>query len=222
MNVLNTIFEKVYVITTSHSCDRHEYIKNLINTENLECEVIFAPHKKYCKDFTNLDLWNGIRHDNSAYTSLTSTYYSILRKSIYHEYSKILIFEDDIKFDENYKSKINTFFENVPNDWSFLNLGYHTSRNVENGWKLYNFNDYVSKIDVFWTTHAVAFKGVDFYKKIIDRMNTFDNSIEHILNYFTHIEKNNMSYTPNEVIFTQLSYRDEKSIHEVFKSLIQI
>lgn len=223
MNILNRYFEKVFIITTSHSDQRHEYIKKIVKKENIRCEFVFAPNKKYCVEFYNKDLWGEIRHDNSAYTSLTSSYYSIFTSSIFHGYKNILIFEDDVKFEENYEIKFQNFMKNLPSNWNFLNLGFHDSKHDKHGWKTFDINEYVSVIDVFWTTHATAFQGIDFYYKLINRMNEYNNSIEHILNYFTHLEKENKSYTPKEIMFTQCSYRDNDLLirgKNSFKSLI--
>lgn len=220
MNILNKLFERIYIITTSIQTDRHSYIKRLAREENLQCDIKFAPNRKYCKDFENLDLWGGMRSDNSAYTSLTSTYYSIFSESLYHEYNNILVFEDDIKFENDYGRKIVDFMQNVPNDWCFLNLGHHESKNIPCGWKVYYLNSYISRVDVSWTTHSVAFKGKEMFQKLLNRMDNNNGSIEHILNYFTHIEKNNASYTPNEMIFTQLSDRNYECDDKKFKSLI--
>jgi GR25 family glycosyltransferase involved in LPS biosynthesis len=188
--------------------------------EKLQCDIKFSPNRKYCKDFENIDLWGGKRSDNSAYTSLTSAYYSIFSESLYHEYNNILVFEDDIKFENDYGRKIVEFMQNVPNDWCFLNLGYHESKNIPHGWKVFYLNSYISRVDVSWTTHSVAFRGKEIFQKLLNRMDNNAGSIEHILNYFTHIEKNNASYTPNEMIFTQLSDRNYDCDDKKFKSLI--
>lgn len=218
--MINNYFNKIFVITTSVETDRHNYIKKLINDRNIECEIVFAPNKRYCIHFDTMDLWGTRLIHNPAYVSLTSTYYSIFANCIFHDYENVLVMEDDIHFEDNLESGLYKFMKHVPNDWGYLNLGYCKTKLIKNGWKVYDINDYVSEIDVSWTTHITAYRNKEVFKKLIDRMNQIDDSIEFILNYYTHVEKSFKSYTPREILFTQLSYRDENSIHKVFKSLI--
>lgn len=136
---------------------------------------------------------------------------------LFFDYPKILIIEDDFEFNEGYKMKLENFMNSIPSSWDYLNLGYHESKELEHGWKVRYKNEFSSEIDVSWTTHAVAFQNKSgFINRLIDRMNDCDNSIEHILNYFTHIDRKISAYTPNDIIFKQIS--DKK---DGFKSLIR-
>lgn len=218
--MINDYFNKVFVITTSVETDRRDYIKKLINDRNIECEIIFAPNKKYCINFDSVDLWGTKLLHNSAYVSLTSAYYSIFANCIYYDYEQVLIMEDDVYFEDNFESKLYKFMKHLPEDWEYLNLGYCKTKLVENGWKVRHVNEFISEIDVSWTTHITAYRNTDIFKKLISRMNQIDDPIEYILNYYTHVDKSVKAYTPREILCTQLSYRDENSIYKVFKSLI--
>jgi GR25 family glycosyltransferase involved in LPS biosynthesis len=183
-------------------------------------EVIFAPPKRYCIHFDTEDLWGTRLIHNQAHVSLTSAYYSIFASCIYHNYENVLIVEDDIHFENDFESNLFRFMKHLPNDWGYLNLGYCKTKLIPNGWKVYDVNDYVSEIDVSWTTHITAYRNKDICQKLINRMNNINDSIEFVLNYYTHIDKSFKGYTPKDILCTQLSYRDENSIHQVFKSLI--
>jgi len=122
---------------------------------------------------------------------------------------------------KNFDKKLKLFMDNIPDDWGYINLGYCGSKLLPHGWRTNYINEYVSEISISWSTHATAYKNKDIFQKLINRMDDINDSIEFIINYYTHIDKSFKSYTPNDIIFTQLSYRDGNIPLKRFKSLIE-
>jgi GR25 family glycosyltransferase involved in LPS biosynthesis len=219
--MIHNHFNKVFIITTSVKSDRYDYIKKTIKEKNIDCEIVFSTNKKYCAHYETINFWGGKLINTQPYISLTSAYYSIFANCLFHDYNNVLIFEDDICFEENFDEKLKLFMDNIPEDWGYINLGYCGSKLLPHGWRTNYINEYVSEISVSWSTHATAYKNKDIFQKLINRMDDINDSIEFIINYYTHIDKSFKSYTPNDIIFTQLSYRDSNIPLKRFKSLIE-
>ena len=150
MNILNKYFNKVYVISSYATHSRLSDLLPFLDKENIKCELIISPKKKYFKPDYNIIL------ANEGNQSLTSANESIFLKESYLKSESFCILEDDIWFDINYKEKLNLFFTGMSNDWEILNLGYHPHTPI-------SFNDNLSyyklKRDVeIVGTHFVAYK----------------------------------------------------------------
>ena len=49
MNILNQFFEKIYVISSYPTQNRLNELIPFLNKENIQCELVIAPQKKYFK-----------------------------------------------------------------------------------------------------------------------------------------------------------------------------
>jgi GR25 family glycosyltransferase involved in LPS biosynthesis len=120
--MLHNYFDKIFIITTSVKNDRYDYIKKIIKDNNIDCEIIFSTNKKYCAHYETINFWGGKLINTQPYISLTSSYYSIFANCLFHDHNNVLIFEDDICFEENFDEKLKLFMNNIPNDWGYINL----------------------------------------------------------------------------------------------------
>ena len=227
MNVINKHFDKVYVITTSLETERQSYILEYLSKNNIEYNIRVSVPYKFLQDYYIKDLWNSEIITNSKNISLCLCYLSIFKECLYNKTYRVLIFEDDIIFENDYIEKFERFMSSIKNDWDILNFGYHHKK-FEDGWKYFEVNEFVSDAEVSWTTHMVAFNKELTLRNLSDKIINSTMPIDYIINYFTHIctclndERRMVCYIPNEIICKQLSYRDDenKPDNKVFKSLI--
>jgi GR25 family glycosyltransferase involved in LPS biosynthesis len=228
VNIINNFFKDVYVITTSVDTERQKYIIDYLKKNDLSFEIRTAVPSHFLNNYPVKDLWNSPRITNSNEISLCLCYLSILKECIYMQKDKILILEDDIVFEKDYEIKFLNFMENVDNCWNILNFGYHHKK-YDGFWKFTEINKYVSDAEVSWTTHMIAFNGLNILSTIAEKIISSTIPIDFIINYFTHIckcekKKEVMKcYIPNEIICKQLSFREKENKPEnlVFKSLIE-
>jgi GR25 family glycosyltransferase involved in LPS biosynthesis len=143
MKKLNEYFDKIYCINLDRRPDRWEKCSNLFERDGIIVDRFSAIDKNNIKNESKIA--------NGPLACLSS-HWNILNKALKEGYEKILIFEDDISFDEG----LNSFFENnlvdVPNDWKFLYLG----GNHLNG--LTHVKNNVFRMVSSLTTHAYAIK----------------------------------------------------------------
>jgi hypothetical protein len=227
MNIINKHFDKVYVITTSLETERQSYILEYLSKNNIEYNIRVSVPYKFLQDYYIKDLWNSEIITNSKNISLCLCYLSIFKECLYNKTYRVLIFEDDIIFENDYIEKFERFMSSIKNEWDILNFGYHYKK-FEDGWKYFEVNEFVSDAEVSWTTHMVAFNKELTLRNLSDKIINSTMPIDYIINYFTHIckclndERRMVCYIPNEIICKQLSYRDDenKPDNKVFKSLI--
>ena len=124
MNILNKYFNKVYVISSYATHSRLSDLLPFLDKENIKCELIISPKKKYFKPDYNIIL------ANEGNQSLTSANESIFLKELYIKSDSFCVMEDDVFFDLEYEIKLTKFFNQLPSDWDILNLGYHDHSSI--------------------------------------------------------------------------------------------
>jgi len=214
MNVLNKQFNKIYLISSYPTQNRINDVISFFIKENIECELVIAPKKKYFKPDYNITLVN------EGNQSLISANESIFLKESYLKSESFCIIEDDIFFDDDYIIKLTNLFDFLPYDWDILNLGYHEYSPINsklNDEKLYYKLD---KNEEIVGTHIVSYK-----KHLVEYLlNTIDNCIYPIDWFLTrNIYSNFNTYTCCNKIFYSSSFRkneNKDSFYKKYKSEI--
>ena len=214
--MINSIVDKVFVITTLNS-DRVDYISKHLNDNNIKFDFFVATDKRviteniFVKDGGDLSNKN---HKSSL--SLISAYVSIIEIARISGFKSICIIEDDCYFVKDWNQKIKIFFDNLPNNWDLLNLGYHPLHDTDTIKEEYN--DYVN-IPLNWhhTTHCMMIKNTCFseFFTLNDNRHKWEYVIP--IDYmFNEIYKNKKfnSYIPADKIIHQLSIRNNKYLIE--------
>lgn len=206
MNVLNQFFEKLYIISSVATQNRIPDLVNFLNGESIDYELIIAPKKKYFHDHNNENLWVG-----KGNFSLISANESIFLKEFYLHSKSFCILEDDISFDTDYKEKLNLLFNNLPDNWEILNLGYHS-----HSFTPFNNNlpYYKLKTDEeIVGTHFVAYKN-NTMSYILEKIESNKYPIDWFLS--KTIYPNFNTYMCVDKIFYASSYREYESDKDMF------
>ena len=124
---MNTIFNKIYVISLISNKHRQEFIRYQMNELGLDFEFIYGI------DFYNLKkdrsgknikypklVRNDYNHlDNYRMYGCTMAHYQAILQAYEFGYNKILIIEDDSCFIKN-KELIESYFNNIPEDADYI------------------------------------------------------------------------------------------------------
>lgn len=205
--MINTIVDKVFVITTLNS-DRVDYIKNHLNENNIKFDFFVAPDIKIITNSICVQDGGEISNKNhKASISLISAYTSIIEISRISGFKNICIVEDDCYFIKDWNSKIKKFLDHLPINWDLLNLGYHPLHDTDTIKEKYN--DQVN-IPLNWhhTTHCMLLKNT-CYDEILSLINKWKYTlpIDYLFNEIYKNKKFN-SYYPSDKIIHQLSIRE--------------
>lgn len=195
MNILNKMFDKIYVIVSFATQNRYHDFNKKLKSEQIDVEWIVAPKQKYF-----LQQWSDDAPNLPGNWSHQSAFESIFLKSKLLELNNVLILEDDVIFDNQYLEKFERYYLTVPDDWQVLNMGYHFhSIQVESD-IYYKFNH-----DGFLIgTHAIAYKNETF-NTILNELDTCTYPIDIFLSKYIYKKFN--TYVAAEKMFYQSSYR---------------
>lgn len=230
MNVFNKYFDKICVITAAEHKDRIEYIKKYFSQENIKFDFLHAVNVKFLHESLLNHYYNYIQTHNisdpmntSLYRiSATISHLQVLRQLEYSDYNNILIFEDDVIFEDEYEINLETFMESVPKNWDVLNLGRNYTFRPN---QLEYLNDNYSKIKEMYGAHAYAVSKQNVqsfcdYMENVDMLFWGPDPIL-IMKYYRNSQ---LCFAPNKNIVGALSehYRDKNFVktNECFKSFI--
>jgi GR25 family glycosyltransferase involved in LPS biosynthesis len=189
---LNKISENIFVFNLKKREDRLLHI--IKQLEKIGCEKYEIVESI---DGNNIDNPSPIK--NGAY-GLVMTYVKLYEEIKNKNLQEIILIEDDCVFSENFCDEIESFYKNIPNDWSVLYFGgnHNTHVGVEKPKKI---NDFVNKVHNTFSAHCVVIK-FEIFKKIIESLNENIKEVDVILSY---LQKQYSCYTTNNKITWQIN-----------------
>lgn len=205
MNVLNTFFDQVYVITCLNCDERREYIQQHLKNNRIKFNTILSWDKNV---FSEGDVC-------AAQKSLISSHIRAILDAKINGFNKILICEDDAFFPDNFDQEFTKFIKDLPEDWDFLQLGNqfwaeHWVRKNKEKENLYRF---------YWGTGS---HGIGINKSVFDiTINLFQTYKEYTDKMYYELFSNTKCYCPEKFLIDALSenshlnYFDSK---QIFKS----
>jgi GR25 family glycosyltransferase involved in LPS biosynthesis len=117
MHILNQKFQQIYCLNLERRTDRKE-----------NAAVQFASKGIEASFFRALD---GKLMESSIYKQITQgavgafhSHLQILKHAYHNNLERILVFEDDIKFENGFDECFEMQLNSVPDDWDFLYLGW--------------------------------------------------------------------------------------------------
>jgi hypothetical protein len=111
--MVNSLFQKVYVITCDPFVARQTYIRQHFAQNNIQFEFRSATQTNTIKSNTI----------SESETSLVLAHLHCVIDAKLNCYDQILICEDDVELCDGFDQKLDSFIEQVPVDWQFLQLG---------------------------------------------------------------------------------------------------
>jgi len=123
-NIINTYFNKIYIINLENRTDRWEKLVTKLKKYNIHNYIRFIAidgrKEPYISTFRKMKAYT--LETPGAY-GLLLTVYNILLDAIEKKYERILILEDDVIFCNYFDSVFNDYIKNIPFNWKLLYLG---------------------------------------------------------------------------------------------------
>lgn len=151
VNPLNNFFDNVYCINLDKRRDRWVEAESEFQKHNLRVERVSAI------DGSLLDT-SSIKMEvlKDAYipgnVGCVLSHVKVIKDAKLNNYSRVLILEDDVAFEENFTERFTNEIMHLPEDWDMLYL----SGNNLNQDKLRKVNQYFYKTEFTYTTHCYA------------------------------------------------------------------
>jgi len=180
MHLLNKEFDKVICINLAERPDKREKMQKKFDELGIEVEWFTAVKYGFSNIIAESNSSNkkfNIGQPNEVGCAIS--HYTVIKKSLLDGANKIFVFEDDIKFHNNFNEKLNNYWNDLPNNWDMIllysfmyNLLPQNKRISKkwltsfNSWSLlaYGMNkdvmtEYINRQDLFFTiSDAVTYK----------------------------------------------------------------
>ena len=164
---LNDVFDKIYCINLDRRFDRWEKAKKQFDKFGIEIERYSAIDGNIIQNETKL--LNGE-------LGILQSNLKIIEKAKEKGYKNILIFEDDVELIDDFDTKFEKCFKQVPKDWKFLYLG----GNHVGG--LHPVNKNVYKMFNSFAIHAIAIN-FELFDEIIKLLNNPEHPVDVIYGF---------------------------------------
>ncbi len=155
-------------------------------------------HRFSAIDGNNIALPDNWIHTAGAYGCLRS-HIEVVREARGASLSSVLIFEDDVVFDPEFKEKFATFIQELPDDWDMLFLGaLHKDEPIK-------VSEHIGRITKANSTFAYAIRNTVF-----DAFVDLNSRAEHVLdmnNYVLQERFNCYCFMPN-LVWVKSEYSD--------------
>lgn len=132
MHRLNKEFDKVVCINLVERKDKREKMQQKFNELGIEVEWFSAIQYGFIPKIVNpiVDSKAGYFNKNHPFEiGAALSHYHVLKQALLEGCEKIFVFEDDVKFHEDFNTKIDTYLNDLPKDWDLF-LGYSFMYNL--------------------------------------------------------------------------------------------
>ena len=185
--------QKCFVINLDRSIERKLYMDKLLSKLSIKYERISAVdgntinESKVCKSSLSPIYWNKYA------LGLVKTFNNIIEKSIKNRYNSIVIFEDDIMFEDNFNNKFNEYYKQLPQKWGivYFSVGNFCDKSM----KIKRKNKNIAQIEGAYGSYALLINSLMF--KIILKHTTLENKpLDDILRDIQIKYKNSYMFYP--------------------------
>jgi GR25 family glycosyltransferase involved in LPS biosynthesis len=154
MNILNKLFDKIYIINLESRKDRWDVCEEILDKYNIVADRFEAVDGSKLIEYPT---------NKRNYIGCALSHLGIIRKCKSENTDTVLIFEDDFELIDDFFDKIEDYYNQLPNDWEWL---YFSGSHIEEPIKI---TENVFKINKTLALHAYALKQ-PIYDIIIDVM----------------------------------------------------
>ncbi len=188
-SIINTFFDKVYVLNMIHEVDNIKRITEQFSELNIEFEFFhgvngYLPEYDLEWNYYNkrpLSTYYEKTYNKKFITSrgawgYNKTMIKMFKKAINEKYTSILVFDNDVIFDNHFEKKIKIFFESINDSWKILNIGASDYK-IKNRGNPYNFYHPV-KLETMGS-FAVGYNNVVF-PLLLDYTSGFESAFDNL------------------------------------------
>lgn len=171
MKTITDYFSKAYCVNLDHRTDKWEETLKEFNKHNLEVER-----------FSGVD-GDTVNYDGPLKKGVIGcalSHKGIVHKAKLRGHETVLIFEDDVAFEEGANEKFYEWISEVPEDWDMLYLGgNHNVKTIKKA------TEHTMRCTKTQTTHAYALRNT-VYDWILERLTNIDLDVDVI---YTELQK---------------------------------
>ena len=197
MNKINLPFDYIYCILLPTNSERVENVKKqceLLNNVKV-FNSIYIPNVYSLSNFLKQNdkfRWNG--WGNGTALNCTLNHYTVIKQAYDANAKSVLIFEDDVTFNDENINKINEVMNNIPKNYNILRFEWVK---YWGGYIRKEKRGYFTKSNhPSWGTQCYALDkiGIEYYLKYMDNMLSvadmplYDSYIYHLNQYYCNIE----------------------------------
>lgn len=139
-DLLNSFFDKIYVITLRRATDRHEHVKNELNglhyslfygQDKLEFDVNDLKRKNIYNEELAKEQHRYHKPMPAGMIGCSWSHKLIYEDIINNNFKKVLILEDDIIINIESVKQFSSVLNDLPKDWELLYLGYDKNEELK-------------------------------------------------------------------------------------------
>ncbi len=146
---LNDLFDNVYCINLDHRKDRWEECNSHFTKHNIKVERFSAINGKEVAP-------EGVGKLLPGEVGVIRSNYNVIKDAKEKNYKQIVLFEDDVELDTEFKKKFFSFYSAVPDNWSFIYMGgNHVGGTIP-------INDKIHQVRHSYAIHAICIKNILF------------------------------------------------------------
>jgi len=228
MKTLNDHFKKIYVINLDRRPDRLKECQEEFKKIGADVERISAIDAKELTNRTELS------HKQKTYYAVTEVHRRLMVEATLKKDENVLIFEDDVKFIDNFNDIFNERMKSLPEDWDLLFIGGNHILHVDgfdlvtgdknfkvtkDNYKTLNYE--LSKTPCTWTTHAMAINS-RFFETTIQKMVELPTiSTDTVYTQLQQEGCNAYTFLPSLAI-QRASFSDIENMHLDWSSIPQV
>jgi GR25 family glycosyltransferase involved in LPS biosynthesis len=163
--MINKYVDKIFVINLKNRTDRLEKFDELSKLHNFEYEIIeaFNGKERIDNNFEYDGIKVGMPYVNESYfrsqVGCLISHLELIKLCKENRYKRVLIFEDDVEFCDDFNSKFEKLMESVNDSWDILYLSGSLPKFTET-------HDRYSRVSHLLTTHSYMIRE-EFYDILI-------------------------------------------------------
>ncbi len=191
MSIINQIFDRVFVINLDKRKDRQEHFKKELSRFGISYNRVSAVDGED-EDVPDID---GL---TPGEVGCILSHKKVLERIIEQKIQLPLILEDDIIFEDNFSSRFERHFSQLPQDWSM----YYLAANTTQDQNLTSVSENIDRTHKALTTHSYSIKlkkAEKLYNIIED--NAFEKPVD---NAYTDFQKEERVYVSNPNLIIQM------------------
>jgi GR25 family glycosyltransferase involved in LPS biosynthesis len=169
--------DKCFVINLDRCIERRSYMDKLLSKLSIKYERESAidgntiNENEVCKSSIPPIYWNKYA------LGLVKTFNNIIEKSIKNKYNNIVIFEDDIVFEDDFHNKFKDYYNQLPEDWGIV---YFSVGNFHEPAKIEYHDKNIAKIEGALGSYALLIN-CSMFKHILEHSKLENHPLDNIL-----------------------------------------
>ena len=158
--------DKIFCVNLKQREDRKKRCEEIFNEHNLNVDFFDAIDGK------SLNIKAKIK---PGHVGCCLSHREIYKKFLNSNWNTVLVLEDDVEFDLNFKNLFETYFKEVPNDWNLLYFGGNHNNTAK-----HMISEHVHRLHNTYTTHCYMInrRAINFLLNEFDENKIYNQEVD--------------------------------------------